>query len=554
MDTNNKILNIEDIETTLQSQAEEIERLRALNQQLLRNEDQQRQKTVFLATMSHEIRTPLNAIIGLLDLLRDEDLSELGQRYLDNIDTAAAALLNVISSTIDYARSQTNALQLKLAPSSLLSCCEQVAQVFNLNAERKGLEFSLMFDPSLIGHTVVFDRVRVQQILSNLIGNAIKFTDTGSVQLWVARRSDHDKSMDIMFRVIDTGIGISDQDRDRIIDPFFQVTSDQTGRPNGSGLGLSITQEMLHLMGSTLSVHSTIGSGSSFEFTINVPKHSVDDAIVLNDNSQVAVISGTDTQFEIIADVLRRWGAQIQFHTDFDAIVDESDSVGLFIIDPSSYKQHEHAVLALADTRNVAVVVSEKDLMDGLRVSAGVERLYRPVLVSDLLKLCRSAGLLMSSELHADSAQVSSQRLKDLISKSHVSQPVLVVDDSLMNQKVAKAQLSRLGFNAIETAENGQIAVEKQAATDFGLIVMDFDMPIMNGIDATKAIMAMAKERGKRSPSVIGLTATTEPELMREAYSAGMVEVANKPIAPGELERLLIRILLGQTHSADAAE
>ena len=376
-----------------------------------------RMKSAFLANMSHEIRTPLNGIIGMLTLLQDGALSDEQRDLIETAHGSSSALLRIVNDILDFSKVEAGRLELEKTPFSIGQVMQEVCDLFGPQARAKSVALLLTID-SALPPFVLGDAGRLRQVLANLVGNAVKFTPEGSVQISARSSKTANSGTGVRFEVKDTGVGVSEEDRHRLFEAFTQADLSTTRRFGGTGLGLSISQQLVHLMGSSLELTSTLGKGSTFSFEVAFPS------------------------------------AELQGESS-----------------------HE--------------------------------------LVPDLPQVEQPTGRVLSGN-------------------------VLVAEDNEVNQRVASLFLQRSGFE-VTVANNGQEAIDLLQTKDFDVVLMDCQMPVLDGYEAARRIRQM--DGPLSTVPIIAVTASAMPDERKRCFDAGMNDFISKPILPGTLHEAIKRAL-----------
>ena len=478
-----------------------------------------------VATLSHELRTPLHAIMGLSELLQSEEMSYTARRHIEKINSASQGLLDSLNKAIEAARSESGDLVINPVPSNLLNIVEETAKTYSIAIEGKGLELGLLLDPNLYGREVEVDRVHLQQILNNLLGNAIKFTDTGSIHLWVALKRDHGDRLDVVFSVEDTGIGIPENKISEILSPFGQVVDAQKGRPLGSGLGLAICNDLVRKMGGALAIQSTPASGTRVGFTLSldtVQTHAQPFRFL--SEPYIGVVAQKSVKYELIENFIRNWGGNIVRVEHLN----ELDGIGLdaLIVTESVILDHKRASddwsIKLPPGR-MLVLREENSSRPPNMIERAVE-MFEPILPSVLANRFDLCGLSNKVKKEIETHQKCAK------SEQHLK--VLAVDDSVTNLVLLKSQLQKMGVSEVILAKNGDDALKQmQLHGDIDLIFMDFNMPILDGPSATRQL----REQGVSIP-IIGLTALdmASSEVIDSEHLFD--SILTKPVGMSEIE------------------
>lgn len=528
-----------------------------------------RLKSVFLANMSHEIRTPMNGIIGMSSLLRKTPLSEEQLSFAETIESSAYGLLRLINDILDFSKIESGKMTIESEPFSLGEKIEQTVNLLADNAQCKGLEIILNIDPT-IPAVVRGDGTRLQQVITNLIGNAIKFTHEGEIQIKIESVKNTREISWIKFQVIDTGIGIKEEAQSNIFEAFTQADSSTTRKYGGTGLGLAITRQLIELMRGQLHLESTWGKGSCFWFTLPMEIEST----CKSRNKQprfdwsgkkILVIEPNDHSQEALAPILRNYGMDYHFVKKGRLGLEELTKV------QRTQAPYDYVLVnsKLPDQTGMETCLTLKSL--GLSPSPKVILLsnYGGRLPKQELKklgidltvnkpvtqssLTRGMNRLSSSDQAENDTKIfrpgastsaSGMELK-LIDEDAQPFEILVVEDNSVNQSVAEHMLKRLGFQAV-MADSGIEALELIRKRSFPIILMDCQMPELDGYETTRRIRAMEKagESNLDMPHrIIAMTANTMDEDQQKCLDAGMDDYLSKPVIFTSLATALKRSL-----------
>jgi two-component system, sensor histidine kinase and response regulator len=522
-----------------------------------------RAKSMFLATMSHEIRTPLNGVLGMNELLMHSLLDSRQLEWAQAVQGSGQHLLSVINDILDYSKIESGQMELEAVNLDLPALVHEVLTMFAHSAESKGVELVAHYaqhDPSITN--VRGDPLRIRQVLANLVGNAVKFTERGEVLVRVDRRRAADGRLAIRIVVQDTGIGIDPAAHSGIFESFSQADGSTTRRYGGTGLGLAICRRLLTLMGGSISVESTPGAGSSFEISMSLPLAEgagaykrIVDARPLAGHS-VLIVDDNRANRTMLRELLTTYGMQV---IDSDGSSDALQALRtgnngrppeMIIID----RQMPHMDgLQLAEairglpggtlpmmllTSRIATVDQAEQLRLGIH-----HHLNKPVRREELL-------LALCSMLGIDARLSTAPAASPDASQLRLSGTVLIVEDNDINQKVASAMLGALGLTSV-VAQNGQIAVDKVHAGNFDLVLMDCQMPVMDGYAATAAIRALPGERS--AVPILALTANAMQGDEAKCLEAGMDGFLTKPLTFQQLASALSGWLPAAAGQAPAA-
>jgi PAS domain S-box-containing protein len=519
-----------------------------------RAEDASHAKGEFLANISHEVRTPMNAIIGMTELALATHITREQREYLSAIQSSADALLKLINDLLDLSKIEARKLQLDRVGFRLRDTLEDTIRVLALRAHQKGLELVSHIHPD-VPDALVGDSLRLRQIVVNLVGNAIKFTEHGEVVLRVERASLRNGSVELRFAVADTGIGIPAEKQGVIFEAFSQADNTTTRRYGGTGLGLTISAQLVELMGGTISVESQPGRGSIFHFTAHFdlqPPEAEEPAPRWQTltNLPVLIVDDNATNRRILEEVFRNWHMRpVAVDSGVSALATlersllEDQPFAIVLLDGHMPDMDGFAVAEqiskdsrYASTKLVMLTSAAhpQDIArcQNLGISA---HLTKPVKQSELFDLIVNAiGQRGAEKPRASKSRNTSRRARR-------EMRVLLAEDNSVNQLVAMRTFEKLGYQ-VRVVSNGREALSAIKAGHFDLIAMDVQMPEMDGFDATRAIRAWEQTSGTHVP-IIALTAHAMKEDRERCLAAGMDGYVSKPVRIGELEQEISRVI-----------
>jgi signal transduction histidine kinase/CheY-like chemotaxis protein len=537
------VSNIDDLLVNIK-QREDIytyidERFHLLYQKGKKIEDEGKSKSEFLSTMSHEIRTPLNGIIGFTKLLKELDATEDQKEFLALIENSSHNLIAIINDILDLSKMNAEKMEIEHTSFNIFEVIEFTVAPFAQQTDQKDIELGLFVDPTLSPY-LIGDPTKLSQILTNLIGNAIKFTDAyGKINLSVQSINNADDEIEIMFSVEDNGIGLSEEHKKSIFEAYGQASTSTSRKYGGTGLGLTISRKMVHLMGGELEVGSVKDEGATFFFTLTLKKDEQKEFKGYPDFSNVSIglalpVKSIKRQLDTNLEVYIRYlGADFSFYY-YEELFESDKPVSL----PDIMIFDHHYARLPGELEQCSLLECKSVLLTNgsLRSRINQERhhfsdvILTPISLAKTMRILSNTGETKEEKTVVPS--IEEQR------KSFHGLRALVADDNAINCKLIRVILEKLGIE-VTVVSDGKEAFEMYQENEYDIIFMDIQMPVMDGLEANKNILLYESKHDLKHVPIVALTANTSVEDREKYLSEGMDDYATKPLDVKVLKRII---------------
>ena len=518
-------------------------------------------KSEFLANMSHEIRTPMNGVLGMLELLHDTNLTTSQWDLVETAHNSAESLLEIINDVLDFSKIEAGKIEIEKISFDFGTLIEEVAALLSKRAFSKGLELNCFLPPTGWHHKWMGDPMRIRQVLTNLIGNAIKFTEDGEVSISLKPLSEQNGIQQFRCEIRDTGIGIPSDVQARLFQAFTQAETATARRFGGTGLGLSICKSLVALMGGEIGLESEAGQGSCFWFTLPLSKDESENGITTIDFSgkRTLVVDDNATNRMILKHYLTHWGMEVDEADDgqaalavLNASLETNRTYDLILLDMHMPVMDGLALAANLSENKSFKAIPRIVLSSGTFVDENQRHQYG--IAYSLMKPVRQSHLFdaIADLLSTISLVHPSQVKSEAIFSDYHNRKILVVEDNKVNQKVILGLLEKFKIEPV-VADNGQLALDLLKNQSFDLIFMDCQMPVLDGYKTTAEIRKSEQANGLPKQVIVALTAHAIAEERDKCLAAGMDDYLSKPIRREQLAKVLA-IWLDQPASGNSNE
>jgi len=516
-------------------------RFSLLHEKGLKIEDEAEAKSQFLSTVSHEIRTPLNGIVGFTKLLKEMETSNDQEEYISLIENSSHNLIAIVNDVLDLSKMNAEMMVIEEVSFNLFETIDLTMASFAQQADQKDIELGLFVEPSLPQH-LIGDPTKLSQVLTNLIGNAIKFTDAyGKINLFVENLHTTEEMTELKFSVQDDGIGLTEKQKKSIFEAYSQATSSTSRKYGGTGLGLSISRNMVQLMGGDLKVQSKENEGATFFFTLSLKKDKQHSPVIYPDFSGLSVglalpVKSIRRQVDSNLEKYARYlGADFSFYY-YEELFESDESIAL-----PDIMIFDHHYARLAGELEFCASLECKSILltnGSLRSRVNPTQHHFEDVVLTPVSLAKTIRILSNAQ--------EKKQEKIFPSQTGSSQPfrALVADDNKINCKLIKIILENLDLD-VTVVSNGKEAVETVKENDYDIIFMDIQMPVMDGVEASKNILAYEAKHALTHIPVVALTANTSPGDREKYLAEGMDDYAVKPLEVEALKAIISKHCTG---------
>lgn len=493
-------------------------------------EEANKAKSSFLANMSHEIRTPLNGVIGLSEILSETSLTPTQNDYVNTIDTSAHLLLNLINDILDFSKIESGKLLITPHSSNIRELIYDTASILLPSIANKGLNLIINIDDN-VPYTVMLDDHRLRQVIVNLLSNAVKFTENGSIIIAIKCIDKKNRMTSLLFEVIDTGIGIAKEKQAQVFEAFSQEDSSVTRKFGGTGLGLAISIELIQLMGGTIKLESEKGKGCRFYFTLTLEMIAQDRIVnaLSQGENKIAMVNSTHSLVEEVLHNITYYGLSgIEAFDGVDDLLKSNSELNKIVyFQQSPQKTLQDIPLIRRTYPSVFLIIirhHNDNLVDyGSQINALITY---PLLGMRLFDALREDYRPVQAKIAVPPEPINNEQIQ--LASFHTKK-VLLVEDNLVNQKIALIMLNKSGFSC-DIANNGQEAVDYfNAGNEYLIVIMDCMMPIMDGFTATQEIRKIEKRDKLKETPIIALTASVIDDDIKRCFDSGMNDYLPKP-------------------------